>query len=256
MTESPGREQHANFLGGCLVDSDSEFEKRARRIRYRAVVASIVLQVLIVAALVLFPLFSKGESIGGYTYTPVPPYRHGRRVSDHHQQESPRVGHRRTICISCFRAVQPIVTSSGLVPASEPTDDIGDAPPGSPEGPNIPGLPDNSTERREPLPPPSEFAKPRTVQVSSKVQEARLVRRIEPVYPYLAKVTHREGRVDLRALIATDGRIGSLEVLSGDPLLIQSALSAVSEWRYRPTLLNGEPVEVETYITVIYTLNH
>ena len=255
MTESPGRERHDNFLGGCLVESDSEFEKRARRIKHQAVVASIVLQVLIVAALVLFPLLSKGESIAGYTYTPVPPYRHG-SVSDHHQHEFSSIGHRRTICISCFHSVQPIVNSSGPVPASEPTDDIGDAPPGSPEGLNIPGLPNNSTERREPPPPPSEFARPRTVQVSSKVQEARLVRRIEPVYPYLAKVTHRQGRVDLRALIATDGRIRSLEVVSGDPLLIQSALSAVSEWRYQPTLLNGEPVEVETYITVIYTLMH
>jgi periplasmic protein TonB len=255
MTESPSREEHANFLGGWLVESDSEFEKRARRIKRRALVASIVLQVLIVAALVLFPLLSKGESIAGYTYTPVPPYRHG-SVSDHHQHESRPSGHRRTICITCFHSVQPIVTTSGPVPASEPIDDNGDAPPGSLEGPNIPGLPNNSLGRREPPPPPSETAKPRTVQVASKVQEARLVRRIEPVYPYLAKVTHREGRVELRALIATDGRIRSLEVVSGDPLLIQSALSAVGEWRYQPTLLNGEPVEVETYITVIYTLNH
>jgi protein TonB len=83
-----------------------------------------------------------------------------------------------------------------------------------------------------------------------------LVRRIEPVYPHIAIQLHREGRVELHAIIATDGSIQSLEVVSGDPLLIRSALDAVREWRYRPTLLNGQPVEVDTYITVVYTLSH
>ena len=57
------------------------------------------------------------------------------------------------------------------------------------------------------------------------------------------------------ALIAVDGTIASLEVMDGDPLLVRSALDAVGQWRYRPTLLNGSPVEVETVITVVYTLN-
>ena len=73
MAQSPGLQEQANFLGACLVESDSEFEKRARKIKRRALVASILLQVLIVAALVLFPLLSKGQSITGYSYTPVPP---------------------------------------------------------------------------------------------------------------------------------------------------------------------------------------
>jgi periplasmic protein TonB len=62
--------------------------------------------------------------------------------------------------------------------------------------------------------------------------------------------------VELRAVIATDGTIQSLEVISGDPLLIRSALDAVRDWRYHPTILNGQPIEVETHITVIYTLSH
>jgi TonB family protein len=255
MSLSPGREEQANFLGGCLVESNSKFEKRARKTKHRALLASIALQVVIVAGLVLFPLLGQGESMAGYSYTPMPAYRHG-SVSDHHRHESRPIGHRRASGITRFHSVQPIFTSSRPVPASEPNDELGNAPAGSPEGPTIAGLPSNSMERREPPLPPAESAKRRTVQVSSKVQEARLVRRIEPVYPYLAKVTHREGRVELRALIAADGRIRSLEVVSGDPLLVQSALTAVGEWRYQPTLLNGEPVEVATYITVIYTLNH
>ena len=85
---------------------------------------------------------------------------------------------------------------------------------------------------------------------------AQLIRRVEPIYPPLARQIQREGRVELRAIISTVGRIESLEVLSGDPLFIQSALAAVREWRYRPTILNGRPIEVDTRITVIYTLNH
>ena len=83
-----------------------------------------------------------------------------------------------------------------------------------------------------------------------------LIHRVEPVYPPLARQTHREGQVELRAIIATDGTIQSLQVVTGDALFLRSAGDAVSQWRYRPTVLNGQPVEIETYITVIYTLQH
>jgi protein TonB len=83
-----------------------------------------------------------------------------------------------------------------------------------------------------------------------------LIRRIEPAYPPLAKQIHKEGQVELRAVIAADGTIQSLQVVRGDALFLQSATDAVSQWRYRPTILNGQPVEIETYITVIYTLQH
>jgi len=92
--------------------------------------------------------------------------------------------------------------------------------------------------------------------VSELQQMAQLVRRVEPIYPPLARQIQREGRVELHAFISTEGRIESLEVISGDPVFIQSALSAVLEWRYRPTILNGRPIEVDTHITVIYTLSH
>jgi protein TonB len=81
------------------------------------------------------------------------------------------------------------------------------------------------------------------------------VNRVEPVFPAILRQLHRNGRVELRALIATNGTIQSLEVVSGDPLCVQSALDAVRQWRYKPTLLNGEPVEVDTSITVIYMVN-
>ena len=82
-----------------------------------------------------------------------------------------------------------------------------------------------------------------------------LIHRVEPTYPILPKQLGRSGRVELRAIIATDGTIQSLRVVSGDPLFYQSALDAVSQWKYRPTVLNGEPVEIDTFITVIYNID-
>jgi protein TonB len=81
------------------------------------------------------------------------------------------------------------------------------------------------------------------------------MQRVEPVYPTLARQIGRAGRVELRAVIATDGTIQSLQVVSGDPLFYQSAMEAVRQWRYRPTVLNGEAVEVDTFITVIYKID-
>jgi protein TonB len=80
--------------------------------------------------------------------------------------------------------------------------------------------------------------------------EAQLINRVEPVYPKIAIITGVQGQVKLHAIIARDGRIISLNVISGHPLLVPAAKDAVSQWRYRPYYLNGEAVEVETFITV------
>jgi protein TonB len=82
-----------------------------------------------------------------------------------------------------------------------------------------------------------------------------LIHRVEPAFPALARQTRREGTVELHAIIATDGSVSSLQFLSGEAIFAQSALDAVSQWRYKPTLLNGHPVEVDTHITVIYKLS-
>jgi protein TonB len=95
----------------------------------------------------------------------------------------------------------------------------------------------------------------RILKVSEGVLEAQLISRIEPQYPSLALQTKTQGTVRLHAIISRDGRITSLDVLSGHPFLVKAALDAVRQWRYRPTLLNGEPVEVETSITVIFRLH-
>ena len=81
------------------------------------------------------------------------------------------------------------------------------------------------------------------------------LRRVDPIYPTLPRQTGRAGHVELRAIIATDGSIRSLQCVAGDPLFYQSALEAVRQWRYKPTFLNGVAVEVDTHITVIYKFN-
>jgi TonB family protein len=85
------------------------------------------------------------------------------------------------------------------------------------------------------------------------VQAARILNRVQPVYPPLARQTRISGTVRLHAIIGKDGTIQSLEVMSGHPLLQQAALDAVRQWRYQPTLLNGEPVDVDTTIDVIFS---
>lgn len=102
-----------------------------------------------------------------------------------------------------------------------------------------------------PLAPPEP---PKRIRVSSGVQAAKKVRNVEPIYPPLAKQARIQGTVKLEAIIGKDGLIQNLIVLSGHPLLVQSALDAVQQWRYQPTLLNNEPVEVVTYIDVHFRL--
>jgi periplasmic protein TonB len=104
-------------------------------------------------------------------------------------------------------------------------------------------------------PPPPKPKQTGPLRVGGSVQAARIINRVQPVYPPLARQTRINGTVRLHAIISKDGTIIQLEVISGHPLLQQAALDAVRQWRYQPTLLNGEPVEVDTTIDVIFTLN-
>lgn len=85
--------------------------------------------------------------------------------------------------------------------------------------------------------------------------EANLVHRVQPAYPPLARAARIQGSVVLQAIISKTGTIQNLQALSGHPMLVPSALDAVRQWRYRPYFLNGEPVEVETQITVNFILS-
>lgn len=103
--------------------------------------------------------------------------------------------------------------------------------------------------------PPPKVEAPKRIRVGGQVQAAKVVDQVRPIYPPLAKQARIQGVVRLEAIISRQGLIENLRVVSGHPLLIQSALDAVRQWRYQPTLLNGEPVEVVTTIDVVFTLS-
>jgi protein TonB len=84
--------------------------------------------------------------------------------------------------------------------------------------------------------------------------EGSLIRRVQPLYPPLARSARIQGPVVLAATINTDGTMKNLKLLSGHPMLVPAAIEAVSQWRYRPYVLNGEAIEVETQITVNFIL--
>jgi protein TonB len=106
-----------------------------------------------------------------------------------------------------------------------------------------------------PAPKPPERKQPDRIRQGGKVQEALIMRRVMPVYPVLAKQARIQGTVRLLGVIATDGTIQQLQVVSGHPLLVGAALEAVRQWVYRPTLLNGDPVEVVAPIDVNFILS-
>lgn len=104
------------------------------------------------------------------------------------------------------------------------------------------------------LPPPPKAAAPSRIKQGGQVTAASIVTQTRPVYPPLARQARIQGNVILHAIIDKDGKVAQLEVVSGHPLLVQAALDAVKQWRYKPTQLNGDAVEVDTTITVTFTM--
>ncbi len=95
---------------------------------------------------------------------------------------------------------------------------------------------------------------PQRIRVSGGVQEGLILKKVNPKYPADAWRNHIQGSVIVMALIGCDGAVRSLSLISGPPALIDATLGAVSQWQYRPYILNGEAIEVETTITVNYQL--
>jgi periplasmic protein TonB len=134
-------------------------------------------------------------------------------------------------------------------------------PSGATEVPgSVPGLPNgipnsviNTIVRN--IPPAMPRIATQKVRVSSGVAQGLLVHQVTPQYPQLARQARIQGTVVLQAVIGKDGTVQNLHVLSGHPLLIEAAVDAVRQWRYKPYYLNGEPVEVDTQINVNFTLS-
>ena len=121
--------------------------------------------------------------------------------------------------------------------------------PGSPDGvANIIASGDHPVLPAAPAPPPSHVFR------TSSMLQGSLIRTVQPVYPPIARTARIQGSVVLAAVIGKDGAITGLRVLSGHPMLVKAAVEAVSQWHYRPYILNNEAIEVDTQITVNFTL--
>lgn len=245
-------------LSQCMVDNDPEVRARGRRLRQKALVASLCVEGVCLGCMLLWPLITPGVLTAGYIVTPVPPYHGGSGSAKPHVQRP-------------HRQINPIphLPATGLTyhpndahrqtqAYEESAPDVGDnIGPGTGLGPGpiapfIPGGSDNGPAVAPPPLPVHE--RPVRQSISEGVMEGALIHRVQPDYPTLARNIHLSGVVHLRAIIATDGSVQNLEVLSGHPILVRAAEDAVRQWRYRPTLLSGVPVEVETYITVNFVL--
>jgi periplasmic protein TonB len=218
-------------------DSLLESALGARRRKRWPMLLAVILEVIVGGALLAIPLFSTGI-IPVDAKTPIV----APRVTQLEAVNHPPSGHQGGTGRQGPARTEPAVFT---FEAGRRT--TGDHEPGNTEGPNVGpdlGLVGPSAcaciEPDKPKPPRGPVRR-------SYVSEGELLHRVEPTYPRFLTFG---GEVRLHAIIAKDGTIQSLSVLSGHPLLASAALDAVRQWRYRPYLLNGEPVEVETFITV------
>jgi protein TonB len=231
------------MFGDTLLESSSAPRKGKRWPMATAFTAEAIIGGL----LVIIPLLSTGVlPVSAHNILPNKPVL---RVTVETVEQVPSAG-------SSTSGPTPSVPSSTVVTFGGGTSSIclkciaadpktgGDGPPYDPYVGN-PDLPRGLADGHGPSVKPGG---PRPI--ISILSEGQLVSRVEPVYPHIAAISGIQGQVKLHAIIGRDGRIQSLSAISGHPLLLRAALEAVEQWRYRPYVLNGEAVEVETLITV------
>jgi periplasmic protein TonB len=236
-------------LKQCLVDSDAEALRQDRKARRVGLAASVALQTGLVAILILLPLLAPAVAPRLASINAIAIWRPPVAVRVEPSPERP---------LSAPQYI-PNGTSRPNTPFHPESADT--SPTGAGVDFRVPAAQTNPLDilglSRPAISPQPAAQKPganRPLSVASGVMEAMLIKRVDPLYPGIARNTRTSGAVVLSAVIATDGTIQSLKLVSGNPLLTGAALAAVREWRYQPTLLDGQPVEVETLITVNFVL--
>jgi protein TonB len=238
------------------VFTESLLESSAHSRHGWTTILSFAVQTVAIAALVLSPLFYTQALPGIVTFGPLigpPPGEPAHAASN--ERRSRRASTSEVIG-STVR--EPIHIRKGVAEihdqaSPEPIVDNGFAVPGA-TGSREAGMQIMSLLATPPKPPVPPLPVTRRIQVSGGVSQGFLIQQVRPAYPALAIAARVQGPVILNALISRGGTIENLRVVSGHPMLAQAAIEAVRQWRYRPYLLNGEPVEVETQITVNFTL--
>lgn len=233
------------MFGDTLLESSSAPRKGKRWPMATAFTAEAIVGGL----LVIVPLLSTGVipvSARVPIYTPVKPVtlEPVERVRTERTSASgPASSGPRTVAVFTFdNHRRTIFDHPPVDPTHEPP------VPGTPGSGNGTGKQLSELLPNGPAKPNVKFGGPK--RITSQLSEGQLVNRVEPVYPHIAAISGIQGQVKLHAIIGRDGRIQSLSAISGHPLLLRAALEAVEQWRYRPYVLNGEAVEVETLITV------
>lgn len=209
---------------------------------------AFTMQFVVASVLVIVPLLSSGIiSIPARPPLLAPSqYAHAQTA-----QTQPSAGHGG----QTFPTDRPVVSvhnSGSIIDRNLPPDHSQGDPTANPFGVgNTPGPPTNLFDNVRPVPVEPPPAKPNRIIVSHS-NEAMLLSKVIPEYPTIAKAAGVQGDVKLHAIIGKEGTIQSLTVMSGSAMLIPAALNAVQQWKYRPYMLNGQPVEVETFITVSF----
>lgn len=235
------------MFGETLLESSSTARKRKRW----PMAAAFVVQAMLAAIAVIVPLLSTGVIPLSARMRIIAPLTQPAPVEKPDRVRTDRSSNSAAATTAPRQTVVMLVSNNSNAihwghNDRETTTDPTLAQPGDPGmgTKNMPNLPPGGHGSNVELQPK---------RVVSVLSEAQLLNRVEPVYPKIALLSGVQGEVKLHAIIARDGKIMSLSVISGHPLLVRAAEDAVSQWRYRPYYLNGEPVEVETFITVHFT---
>lgn len=253
---SPGS---ASPFEHCLVTGDAIRESDARRRRRKALGISLLIEGALLGLVIFVPLVTSVAQprLTRVEYFPfVPGAPHRARVDAKPEPPVTRPGIRNLDLtyptpLAPRRPLPTVEVDPGDVRP------IGDGPIESLGG-DAP-IPWNLQPLTAALPPPAESKNKsdrRPLKLSEPVVQAQLISRVEPRYPPLGVQMHLQGTVILHAIISREGTITSLVVVGGHPLLVEAALDAVRQWRYRPTILDGEPVEVDTTISVVFQLQN
>lgn len=234
------------MFGEALLESAPTLRRRKRW----PIATAFTLELIVAGVLVVLPLMSTGViPLKATVIVPTPP----RYVPLENQQPVHQAGNNHGVSAPTARVVPVSSNDHILYRIPSVTSDPTDAPP-----PNFPvgGEKNGIGSDLVPIGQPVVVAQPKRPLVISRTTEAMLMNKVVPEYPLIAKISGIQGDVKLHALVDRNGNIQSLTVLgTPPPVLAKAALDAVEQWKYRPYLLNGEPVEIETFITVTFKRN-